>query len=131
MVKDGRTRLKSNQKGVIPLNDWFIKVQEGLVKDKLTMIKFLNQDIAFNLQLKEKNENLKTIWMLEHFIKTNQEHIRVLGDSIQFNRGLIDERREELRLRDHLKHRDEIGAGRAEGSGSKVIKQPSVIGSGY
>ena len=112
----------------VPSKDWFIEVQEGLVKDKLTMIKFLNQDIAFNLQLKEKIENLKTIWILEHLIKTNQEHIRSLGDSIQFNRRIIDERRKAIRVRDIIEHRNEGGAGRAEGTGTKEIEQHSLAG---
>lgn len=91
----------------VPSKDWFIETQEEIIKEKLTMIKFLNKDIAFNLQLKEKIENLKTTWILEHCIKTNQEHIRVLGDSIQFNRELIDERRKKLTVRNNLKYRNE------------------------
>ena len=105
------------------LNDLFIECQRTIIADKFSMIRFLNKDMAFMLQLKEKTKDPELVFHINCMIQSFQAHVRHLGGSIVDNRRWIHEREESLRLRDHKLDRND-GRNRSEGrDGREAAKE--------
>ena len=107
------------------LKDCYIENQENLIGEKLSMIRFLNKDMAFMLQLKEKARDPELIFQINCMIQDFQVHVCHLGRSIENNRRLISEREE--RLRNNLVDRNEVRNRPETGTRRGSIQQPSLV----
>jgi len=108
------------------LIDWYIETQKIIIADKISMIRFLNKDMAFMLQLKEKTKDPELIFRINCMIQDFQKYVLHLGKSIEKNRRWIREREE--RLRNHIVDRDEVRDRREKGSGRGDTQQPTLAG---
>jgi len=77
--------------------DWFIQVQEELMCNKRSLIKYLNKDLAYMLVLRERTEDSEQEALLNIIIHDEQYVIRRIGQSMVFNRRMIHERKQQLR----------------------------------
>ena len=75
------------------VNDWFIPIQNNIIQNKIESIKFWNKDIELNLRLRDKAKDLKIIFLLNDLVEEERKYIKVLWESIGFNKEVINESR--------------------------------------
>jgi hypothetical protein len=112
------------------LNDGeFIAVQESVIAEKRKMMEFLAQDIALMQRIREKSSDRTLKFEINTCIALTQGYIKCLGDSLEFNRTMIDgQKNGNTGGSDNLLARDE---GRAEGearAGPGADEPPTLTG---
>jgi replicative DNA helicase len=77
------------------LIDWYIETQKIIIADKISMIRFLNKDMAFMLQLKEKTKDPEFIFRINCMIQDFQKYVLHLGKSIEkIGGGSVNEKKD-------------------------------------
>ena len=87
-------------------------------------LRFLNKDMGYMLQLREKWNNPKMAFEINIMIQGLQAYVRHLSESIENNRRWIRER--EKQLRDNIELRNEGGDKSEERAGGGALQQYAV-----
>lgn len=68
------------------------ETQELLIRDKLEFVRILQKTIAINLRLMERfRENSEIVKVLREEIDFYEDYIKIVVESINFNREIVNE----------------------------------------
>ena len=114
--------------------DWLDEYQKQAIKDKTDMIKFLGEDIALMLRIRDKSQDETLKLEINDYVQSIHNYIKCLAESIEFHRRIISEHRKRnkkaARGSDHHLVRDERGAAEKEGAGYQADEQYALFGPG-
>jgi hypothetical protein len=107
----------------------FIVVYKSIIAEKRKMIEFLAQDIALMQRIREKSSDRILKFEINACIALTQGYIKCLGDSLEFNRTMIDGQKNGNTGRSN--HFELGNEGRAEGetrAGPGADEPPTLTG---
>lgn len=109
--------------------EWAVGVQEGLIRHKYKMIRFLNSEIT-QLVIQRERADGSEEFEINHEIAQLRDYMNVLRKSIDFNREVINVARGKGGVPDHLLSGNGNRAAESEGTGEENHKQDSKSGQG-
>jgi hypothetical protein len=121
--------LKKRNHGMSSDNE-FIAVYKSVIAEKRKMMEFLAQDIALMQRIREKSSDRVLKFEINACIAFTQGYIKCLGDSLEFNRTMIDgQKNGNTRGSDNLLARNEGRAGGEARAGPGANEPPAFTGS--
>jgi hypothetical protein len=121
--------LKEQNHGPSLNNGEFIAVQKSIIAEKRKMMDLLAQDIALMQRVREKSSDRALKFQINACIAVIQRYIKCLGDSLEFNRTMIDgQKNGNTGGSDNLLARDEGRAEEKARAGSGVDESPALTG---